>query len=242
MSDTEILRTYYNAYHEPRYRYLLDLIAGYIDKETPRVLDIGRSRLTDLIHESYHVPVDSLGFGSDSQSNTGNHFEFDLNHAQERGKWRQGIPIYRLVIMAEVIEHLHTAPEHVLKFIAGLLQEDGVLILQTPNAVSLSRRFKMLMGRNPYEMIREDDSNPGHFREYTLDELTGIAKTTGYRVEQYSFRYYFDGRFARHKNPGDEPQAVIGGMKNLAGRLLPPRLRSGITVVLRKKTCCRIEN
>ena len=77
--------------------------------------------------------------------------------------------------MAEVIEHLYTAPEIVLKCIKKIIKQNGYFIIQTPNAASLSKRMKlMFQGRNPYEMIRVDHNNPGHFREYTVDELEKI--------------------------------------------------------------------
>ena len=84
------------------------------------------------------------------------------------------------MVFAEVIEHLHTSPLHSLNFVRGLVAESGVVILQTPNAVSLPKRLKVLGGRNPYEQIRADPSNPGHFREYTLRELEGYARETGF--------------------------------------------------------------
>ncbi|MDP9149663.1 MAG: hypothetical protein M3O36_06955 [Myxococcota bacterium] len=45
-------------------------------------------------------------------------------------------------MFAEVLEHLHTAPELVLAFLRRLLLPQGLLILQTPNAASLSKRIK----------------------------------------------------------------------------------------------------
>ena len=62
----------------------------------------------------------------------------------------------------------------------------GVLVVQTPNAVSLPRRLAMLGGRNPYELIREDATNPGHFREYTAAELRRYAAVAGLAVESLS--------------------------------------------------------
>ena len=49
-------------------------------------------------------------------------------------------------------------------------------MVSTPNALWLKHRIKLLMGRHPYELIREDKGNPGHFREYTAGELGDIAR------------------------------------------------------------------
>jgi 2-polyprenyl-3-methyl-5-hydroxy-6-metoxy-1,4-benzoquinol methylase len=163
------------------------------------------------------------------------HYHFNLNDSQRESTWRRDIPRYRLVIMAEVIEHLYTAPALVLRFISELVADDGILVLQTPNAVSLTKRLKILVGRNPYEMIREDPALPGHFREYTLDELTTLAEGSGFQILAHWFRHYFDSRYSRHLHATDRPQMVLGTVKNIVGKVLPGRLRSGVTLVLRKK-------
>lgn len=123
----------YTAYHAPRYAYLLRLLEEQGVTKSSRILDIGPSRLTALIRECSGAAVDSLGFGPDRAAAGGNHYEFDLNAAQEGARWRRDLPRYELVVMAEVLEHLYTAPELVLDFVKSLLIDDGRLILQTPN-------------------------------------------------------------------------------------------------------------
>jgi hypothetical protein len=133
-----------------------------------------------------------------------------------------------------VIEHLYTAPQLVLAFVHTLLSDGGLLLLQTPNAASLQKRIKMAIGRNPYEMIRIDPTNPGHFREYTIRELRRLAEGAGFRVERQATAFYFDARFARHGDAGDRPQPVLGTLKNSIYPMLPAGLREGVTLALRK--------
>jgi hypothetical protein len=38
----------------------------------------------------------------------------------------------------------------------------------------------MLSGRNPFEMLRENLDNPGHFREYTRPEMLTLGTTAGF--------------------------------------------------------------
>lgn len=87
-----------------------------------------------------------------------------------------------MVVFAEVIEHLYASPRLVLRFLHHLLSGAGVLLIQTPNAASLTKRVKLLAGSNPYEKIREDATNPGHFREYTASELREYASSEGFEV------------------------------------------------------------
>jgi SAM-dependent methyltransferase len=223
----------YFAYHAPRYAFLLDLLGRQGAGPGSTLLDIGPSRLTELIREQLGITADSLGFGEDGDSRGGGrHFQFDLNQAQSPEDWRRDLPRYDFVVMAEVLEHLHTAPELVLAFVKSLLKDHGILILQTPNAASLSKRIKLLLGRNPYERIRTDLTNPGHFREYTRKELKALAADLGFRVEEQATSFYFDARFA-HRASGEAAgkRRVLGTAKNLIYPLLPAPLREGITLV-----------
>lgn len=227
----------YSAYHAPRYAFLLDLLGRHGAGPESALLDIGPSLLTTLIREELGIAADSLGFGEDGASlGGGRHFSFDLNQSQSPESWRRDLPRYDFIVMAEVLEHLHTAPPLVLAFVKSLLTDHGVLVLQTPNAASLSKRIKLLLGRNPYEMIRVDPKNPGHFREYTRKELSALAADLGFRVEERATSFYFDARFA-HLASGETAgkRRILGTAKNLIYRLLPAPLREGITMVWRNQ-------
>jgi hypothetical protein len=91
---------------------------------------------------------------------------------------------------------------------------------------------KLLVGRNPFELIREDRSNPGHFREYTLGEIVSFAEQTGFAVIRRFRRFYFDARYAHHEDGTTRKQLALGTIKNVVYRCLPSFLREGITVVL----------
>jgi trans-aconitate methyltransferase len=223
----------YHAFHAPRYAHVLRLLERQHVNAGTRVLDIGPSRLTDLIHRHFGCRVDSLGFGPDARAERGRHYEFDLNRSQHRQEWRADLPTYDVVVMAEVLEHLHTAPQLVLRFVRQLLVTNGLLVLQTPNAAGLTKRIKLLLGRNPFDPIREDSSDPGHFREYTRAELRAIAAQSGFRVERLETGSYFDMRFGLHSPAGNQPRPYSGAVKNVLYRVLPASLRYGITVELR---------
>ena len=224
----------YVAYHAPRYAFLLRLLSEYSVTASTTLLDIGPSRLTTLIRERFGVRVDSLGLGSDHSENGANHFEFDLNLTQNAPHWRKDLAQYEFVVMAEVLEHLYTAPPFVLAFVKTLLVENGLLILQTPNAASLLKRLMLLRGRNPYGMLSIDPLNPGHFREYTIAELCQLAREIGFYVERCLTSSYFDERFAHHEPGHIEPKPVVGWIKNSLYRFMPKGLRQGITMVWRK--------
>src|SRR5690606_8260379 len=113
-----------------------------------------------------------------------NFYAFDLNDAQYPDKWID-TPGMDMVVMGEVLEHLYTSPVHVFRFIASIMNPGGYLIVGTPNALAIQRRMELLVGRHPYEMIRETRDNPGHFREYTASELRELGDLAGLVTVEY---------------------------------------------------------
>ena len=166
--------------------------------------------------------VDTLGFAHPlfPPRSAERHVEVDLNDADSpRAPEPDGQ--YDAIVMAEVIEHLHTAPSVVLRYLAGWLTPGGALVIQTPNAVALHKRIRMLLGRNPMEPPRESRGNPGHFHEYTVGELRAAATAAGLEVSAVRTANYFGASSAAK---------AYGAL----GRVLPPRLRHGITLCLRR--------
>lgn len=181
---------YYVDYHGKRIAAILGLVTRFVreavqsGRRPVKVLDIGPHFLTRCMHDLFgdDVVVDTLGFqyhGMVPEAMVAEHYEFDLNRAQHREQWLRARG-HDVIVMAEVIEHLYTSPNLVLQFLRSLLVDRGVLIVQTPNAVSLRRRLGMLTGHNPFELIRDNYTNPGHFREYTADELCDFCRNNGF--------------------------------------------------------------
>lgn len=174
--------------HRRRFEWIGKFVEQSLERiSNPAVLDIGNSYQTLLVKKLLpYSSLDTLGY-FDHRFPAGEgsvHLEMDLNDAYYPERWpdnpRNG---YDFIIFAEVIEHLYTSPEQVLSFLKQLLKPGGVILLQTPNAAALKKRLKLLWGKNPYELIRTDRGNPGHFRELTLVDLRRYAKACGLEVE-----------------------------------------------------------
>jgi hypothetical protein len=222
----------YAEYHNARYSYLMALIRQIAPDRNSRILDVGRSVFTNILLASY-PNVQTLGFGStvDSVSSVPRsvpHIAFDLNRVQDTSEWIE-LPQFDLIVFAEVIEHLYTAPEVVMRFLCSGLAMGGYCIVQTPNAVSLHKRVLFICGRNPYERIRIDNSDPGHFREYTKRELLEIGGFAGMIAVKHDYKNYFGVWHG-------------GRAKKLAGKVLDlmtlplPSLRRGQTIVFKRLT------
>lgn len=191
----------YLQIHEPRFQKVISLIGQHLpETEEVKILDVGPSVLTEMIQNRFtDAAIESLGIKGEGRDGghlpkgvTDNilHHEFDLNLSETAEKWTQPGK-YELIVCAEVIEHLYTAPEHLFRFLKSLLKNDGILILQTPNAAALIKRLTLLGGKNPYERIRLNNENPGHFREYTSEELLSLARDAGFVIEVITIENYF---------------------------------------------------
>lgn len=211
--DEVYLRT-----HRQRFALVLDIVH---ELGPARILVVGPGYDGQLLRDALpEAQVNTLGWHDhrfplrDGEQ----HWEVDLN-ADER----PALERHDLVLCGEVIEHLHVPPGPVLGYLATALEPGGRLILQTPNATALPKRLRMLFGRNPYDPIRDEGRNPGHFHEYTVRELLDAFAEAGLEVERWLTRNYFDH----------------GSRKNrayrAAGPLLPRTLREGITVVARSR-------
>jgi hypothetical protein len=86
----------------------------------------------------------------------------------------------------------------------------------------------MLAGRNPFEPIKEH----GHFREYTFEEMRLYAKSVGLLIDKTFSGNYFDYRYLAH----NRKSSLCLGFLNLVYDIVPPKLKPGITVILKQSS------
>ncbi len=229
----------YIEYHRRRFEYVAAKCREFCPRRETKVLDIGRSHLSRLLLDSYDsvttlglalAGVEGFGHAAGMEEIAGHrryagHLIFDLNDAQTAERIGSDQK-FDLIVFAETIEHLYTAPELVLGVLTSLLAPDGLIICQTPNAVALHKRLVLMAGRNPFERLRINAGNRGHIREYTRRELIEIGNRAGLETVAHEFRDYF---------------GITGGpAKRLAGRALKvvarmvPSLARGQTIVYRQ--------
>ncbi|MEO0092040.1 MAG: methyltransferase domain-containing protein [candidate division WOR-3 bacterium] len=224
----------YLKYHSKRYVLLLDIVRHLrtLFPENIKIMDVGPSFFTEILQKNFpEDQIFTLGYDAIASRgghfpigvnyNKNNHFVFDLNNSQDQKQWIK-VPMCDIIILAEVIEHLYTSPILVLKFIDSFLKSGGFLVIQTPNAASLLKRITLLIGRNPYEMIREDMLNPGHYHEYTKNELFTIAQKIGYNVYWFKYSNYF--------NRLSKIEKIYGFVQ----KFTLPQLKDGMSLILQK--------
>ena len=217
----------YLEFHAHRYEFLLARLHEVLDDPyaAVTVLDVGPSFQTLLLRECFPgAIVNTLGFKDERflPRDHERHFTFDLNESQRPESWPDVEP-HDVIVMAEVIEHLYTSPRRVLECIGNCLKPGGTLVLQTPNPVSLWKRLRMLMGESPFEVVREERNNPGHFCEYTVAQLRELANQAGLAAEGVWLSNYFQ------RSPS------VKWLYDLCCSALPGKLHDGITMTFRKR-------
>ena len=212
----------YKNMHKLRYEYLYQLIMQYDLPQNSRVLDIGGSEFTRVLTRSFSH-VDTLGYEYDillkepRSAPIKNFFEYDLNKCADKATWRN-MPKYDIIIFAEVIEHLFVPAETALQYVQSLLNDEGLIFLQTPNATSLEKRLRMLVGQPPFDRI-----SAGHFREITREEIIEAGDQAGLTCIFHEFEDYFGVN-------GSIIKKLAGFFIHQIGRLFPS-LRRGQTAV-----------
>ncbi len=98
---------------------------------------------------------------------------------------------YDVVFATEVLEHL-LDPLYLLREAARLLKPGGLLVITTPNQVTLSHRLRLLTGKSIYHPLKESimytnhDWRP-HIREYTMAEFLQLLTDGGFDILESSF-------------------------------------------------------
>ncbi|MBI2283789.1 MAG: hypothetical protein HYU71_08790 [Bacteroidetes bacterium] len=215
----------YLNYHAKRLAYTTHFVQSVANQsETPlKILDVGPHFLSFSIKNLVQPRplLYTMGFANYHlfpESQTEKHIELDLNECESLPE-NAIEERFDLIVISETIEHLYTSPKIIFAFLAKLLTDNpgaGILV-QTPNAVNIYKRIKMLLGRNPYELIRTDRTNPGHFREYTMNELIDYGQEAGFTIGLHEYCSYWPIR-----NPLIRVMSII------------PSFKEGISIFLKK--------
>ena len=95
-------------------------------------------------------------------------------------------PVFDLVMMNDVLEHLHDSPRDLLNSLLRLVKPLGAFFMTVPNAVNIRKRLSVLLGRTNLASFEKYYWHPnpwrGHIREYTRDDTAKLARFLGLEV------------------------------------------------------------
>lgn len=193
----------YAKNHNKRFHLTLAICKRYVTDRDSKVLDIGKSNLTNLLSQ-YYKNVSTLGF--DLEKDDGGHreiaktpslphFVYDLNESSNVNSWPNYHKAFDLIVFCETLEHIYTAPEYVLLMLKYLLAPAGVIVITTPNAVSFHKRIIYLRGNNTAERLRLHKLNPGDYRQYTVEEILDIANICELKIAECKHINFYSSKY-----------------------------------------------
>lgn len=87
---------------------------------------------------------------------------------------------FDMIMLLDVIEHLHDSPRDLLNDVLELARPDGLLFITVPNAVNIRKRLDVLRGKTNLPGFAGYYWYPGawrgHVREYVRDDLVELAE------------------------------------------------------------------
>lgn len=95
---------------------------------------------------------------------------------------------FDMVMLNDVIEHLHDSPRDLFNDLLELVKPEGYLFVSVPNAVNIRKRLDVLRGRTnlpSYDLYYwYPGSWRGHIREYTKDDLAKLSEYLNLEVAE----------------------------------------------------------
>jgi SAM-dependent methyltransferase len=93
---------------------------------------------------------------------------------------------FDMVMLHDVLEHLHDSPRDLLNDLVALLKPGGLLFVTVPSAVNIRKRIAVLLGRTNLPAFEGYFWHPGpwrgHVREYTHADLRELAAFLGVEI------------------------------------------------------------
>ena len=168
------------ARHLPVGSSLLDFGAGPVDK-TAVLARLGYDcTAVDDLEDEWHKRGDArtkiLNFAKD----------MDIDYIELKGEPLGPTKEFDMVMLHDVLEHLHDSPRDLLIDLLGRVRTDGFLFVTVPNHVNLRKRFAVLRGHSshpPYDLYYWYPGPwRGHIREYTKGDCLALAHALGLEV------------------------------------------------------------
>jgi len=94
---------------------------------------------------------------------------------------------FDMIMLNDVIEHLHESPKEILLSLLALLKDDGVVFITVPNAGNIKKRLSLLFGGTNLPQFDRYYWYPGiwrgHIREYVYKDLIEMSHFLDLKIE-----------------------------------------------------------
>lgn len=184
---------YFNIVRKNRYIYTLSSVEF---SKGMRVLDVGASP-SHMAYVLKQCGCDVVGIDHEPghiQPQIQN--SISIIHANiEKDRLPFDDNTFDVILFTEVIEHLVYNPQKALKEIYRVLKPDGLVILTTPNAISLNKIIILLERKNikwgGYKEFYKGSLYRRHNYEYTLEELKDLFNEAGFKIVKSQYLNYY---------------------------------------------------
>jgi 2-polyprenyl-3-methyl-5-hydroxy-6-metoxy-1,4-benzoquinol methylase len=242
MNDAKDPRSTYADEAAERYRYVRGLLA-WVAPPPASLVELGAApgdQSVELARAGYRVTAVDLGMAEWSDRPQGAMQASLAKAGVELVVWdleQTPYPLadetFDVVVMTEVLEHLRDYPARSLEEARRILRPGGILILTTPNAAYVKKRFELLLGRSVYTPLRDwlhGLPHARHAREYTRSELESLVQHAGLAPMVVTGRHFY--RAAGDRAPHARVAKVL--IDAIARRI--PTLGPSLVVVARRPT------
>lgn len=201
-SDNDWLVNEYWPLNEPHVRLMVsDMVARFPPGTNVRLLDVGcfNGYMSVIFKQlGYHV-TGTDGYELENRTAIFRKLGIEFIHANFNELRIFDQPPeepFDIVIIAQVIEHILNHPVGLVRCLADLMRPGGMMIVTTPNPVTMMGAIRMLKGRSllwgTTDFIDEPKIAGGkiiskgeiHYREYTSVEVCHLITNAGLRVEE----------------------------------------------------------
>jgi 2-polyprenyl-3-methyl-5-hydroxy-6-metoxy-1,4-benzoquinol methylase len=110
----------------------------------------------------------------------------DFREAKEGEPLPWSANTFDVVMINDVIEHLHDSPRTLFNALVTMIKEDGYFLVSVPNAANIRKRIDLARGRTNYQQFNfyywHPDPWRGHVREYTKGDLQELTENLGLKL------------------------------------------------------------
>lgn len=184
--------------------------SGYIDRKEPAILNVARTVLRYLEPGSRILDFGSgpcektavlqlIGYVCSSYDDLRDPWHCSDGNAEKIKAFAVSIGIdfnlaeddplpfeahsFDMVMLHEVLEHLHNSPRALLNKLLTLATPEGYLFVTVPNAANIRKRLDVLRGRSNLPSFSQYYWHPdpwrGHVREYVKKDLEQLSRFLG---------------------------------------------------------------
>lgn len=178
--------------HLSKGQTILDFGSGPCDK-TAIASALGfQCTACDNLQDEWYSHKNNTGMILDFAKSMDIHFEFDLDTALKSE--------YDMVMMNDVLEHIHNSPRTILNSLIGSIKTEGYLFITVPNITNLRKRLDVLRGRTnlpKYDLFYwYPDPWRGPVREYTRGDLVQMTEFLGLQLVELSTVHHMLGNLS----------------------------------------------